>query len=97
MTCSMIYLLPSILISCSAYRLILTIVAFLSNEDKKSSSEDMGESTYLRRRVSCIFQPPSLHAAPYLSWQWYPGDSIEHSLIAVLDDFDAIKRVESSL
>lgn len=42
MACSMIYLLPSILIACSAYHLILTIVAFLSYEDKNSSSEDMG-------------------------------------------------------
>jgi hypothetical protein len=43
MTCSIIYLLPSTLIACSAYRLMVSIVAFLSNEDKKSSSEDMGE------------------------------------------------------
>lgn len=43
MTCSIIYLLPSTMIACSAYRLMVSIVAFLSNEDKKSSSEDMGE------------------------------------------------------
>jgi hypothetical protein len=64
MAYSIIYLPLCTLIAEVAYRLMLSIVVLLSNEDKKSSCRDMGEATYLRRRVSCSFQPRMLHEVP---------------------------------
>jgi hypothetical protein len=50
------------MIACSAYHLTVPIVVLLSNEDKKSSSEDMGERSPIYggvfraalSRVTCI-------------------------------------------
>jgi hypothetical protein len=64
MAFEIIYLPLCTLIADVTYRLMLSIVALLSDEDKKSSCRDMGEATYLRRRVSCSFQPRVLHELP---------------------------------
>lgn len=100
--CSIIYLPPSTYIdSRQAYHLMVSIVAFLSNEDKKSSSQDMGERSPICGGVWCFLELSAAkpaHDAMSLETTGMPIFSTnEHGIIAVNDDFGVIDSFQSSL